>query len=314
SAQMSATGVTLHAMIPVFDDANTGKIVFGIGAGIAGAALVLIGGYRLFEWLMRIFIGIMFVTVVVTAILLWPGTGEVLTGLFVPRIPDAGGQGLPWTLALIGGVGGTLTVLCYGYWLREEGLTERKDLAICRADLAVGYTMTALFGIAMVIIGASIVVDGSGAELLVTLSNQLEDVMGPAGKWLFLAGSFGAVFSSLLGVWQSVPYLFADCYGLLKPGTDPADVKRVDTRAAPYRAYLAVITFVPMFGLFTSFSEIQRLYATIGAWFFPILVLVLLVFNGKQLWVGKEFRNGPVGVTALVVVLSFFIWVLIRGE
>src|SRR5690606_17661136 len=126
-----------------------------------------------------------FVTVVTTAVLLWPGTAAVLEGLFVPRIPDAGGEGLRWTLALIGGVGGTLTVLCYGYWLREEGRTAPEDLPVCRVDLASGYVMTALFGIAMVIVGSSILVEGEGTELLVSLSDRLVDVLGPAGKWLF---------------------------------------------------------------------------------------------------------------------------------
>jgi len=242
SAQMSATGVTLHAMMPVFAEATTGKIVFGMVSGLVGLGLVWIGGYRLFETLMRICIGVMFVTVIVTAGVLWPGTGEVLTGLVVPRIPDAGAQSLDWTVALIGGVGGTLTVLCYGYWLREEGMTSRDDLAACRMDLATGYIMTALFGLAMVIVGASITVEGSGATLLVTLSGRLEGVLGAPGKWLFLAGTFGAVFSSLLGVWQSVPYLFADCYGLLRKDGDPSAAARVDTRAAPYRIYLVILS------------------------------------------------------------------------
>ena len=125
---MSATGVTLHAMLPVFDDADRGKVVFGIASSLAGLVLVWFGGYRLFEQVMRGCIVIMFLTVILTAVLLWPGTGAVLEGLFIPRIPDADGQGIPWTIALIGGVGGTLTVLCYGYWLREEGLTSRADL------------------------------------------------------------------------------------------------------------------------------------------------------------------------------------------
>jgi Mn2+/Fe2+ NRAMP family transporter len=314
SAQMSATGVALHAIVPVFADATTGKIVFGIASGLAGLVLVWFGGYALFETLMRVFIGIMFVTVVATAVVLWPGTSEVLSGLLIPRIPDAGGAGLGWTVALIGGVGGTLTVLCYGYWLREEGTTARSDLGACRLDLAIGYTMTALFGVAMVIVGASVTVEGSGASLLVTLSDRLEAVMGTAGKWLFLAGTFGAVFSSLLGVWQSVPYLFADCYGLLRPGYDPADVRQVDTKAAPYRAYLVLIAIVPMVGLFFSFSEMQRLYAMIGAWFFPVLAILLLLFNGRRMWVGDEFRNRPIGAAALVAVLSFFIWVLFTGD
>jgi Mn2+/Fe2+ NRAMP family transporter len=93
SALMSACGVTLHAMIPLFEDATQGKIVFGALSSIVGVVLVLIGGYELFDKIMRACIGLMFVTVVVTAALLWPGTGEVLRGLFVPSIPDISGQG-----------------------------------------------------------------------------------------------------------------------------------------------------------------------------------------------------------------------------
>lgn len=307
SAQMSATGVALHAMLPVFADAERGKVVFGIVSGLVGLVLVWIGGYRLFENVMRVCIGVMFVTVVVTAALLWPGTGAVLQGLLVPRIPDAGGEGVAWTIALIGGVGGTLTVLCYGYWLREEGLTSSGDLKTCRLDLGTGYLMTAAFGIAMVIVGSSVRIEGGGAELLVTLSTRLEDVMGVAGKWLFLVGTLGAVFSSLLGVWQSVPYLFADCWGLLEG--EPHDaVARVDTRARPYRIFLVLIATIPMLGLFASFRQVQMIYTITGALFFPFLALALLIFN-RAGWVGRQYRNRPATVVALAAVLIFFSWI-----
>ncbi len=65
----------------------------------------------------------------------------------------------------MGGVGGTVTVLCYGYWIREEGRFNADDLPVCRVDLAVGYGMTALFGLAMVVIGSNIQVEGGGANL-----------------------------------------------------------------------------------------------------------------------------------------------------
>jgi Mn2+/Fe2+ NRAMP family transporter len=310
SAQMSASGITLHAIFPVFAEARDGKVAFGIAAGLAGLAMVLIGGYRLFEIVMRTCIGLMFITVVVTAALLWPGTGEVAKGLLIPTIPDAGGQGLIWTIALIGGIGGTLTVLCYGYWLREEGLTRPEDLRVCRIDLGIGYLMTALFGVAMVVIGSTIVIEGEGAGLLVTLSDRLVEVMGPAGKWMFLIGTFGAVFSSLLGVWQAVPYLFADCWGLLR--RQPAgEVVRsaVDTRGKPYRIYLVLLSLVPMLGLFFSFREVQKFYTVIGAWFFPALALALLVMNGRAAWVGRRFSNSPLTSIVLVGVLVFFSWV-----
>lgn len=309
AALMSACGVTLHAMMPLFDDPMHGKVVFGVLASLVGLGLVLLGGYDLFDKIMRVCIGVMFVTVIVTAALLWPGTGQVLKGLVVPAIPDAGGQGTGWTVALMGGIGGTLTVLCYGYWIREEGRTGESFLNVCRIDLAAGYAITALFGIAMVIIGSTIEIEGRGASLLVQLSDQLVEPLGQPGKWLFLVGAAGAVFSSLLGVWQAVPYLFADTLGLLrKDGRASADAA-IDTRSTAYRGYLVALAIVPMAGLFWRFQEIQKLYAVIGATFIPLLAIALLILNGRADWVGERFRNRPATVAVLLATLAFFVWI-----
>jgi len=314
SALMGACGVTLHALIPVFRDAQEGKVVFGILSSLIGVVLVLKGGYSLFSRIMQICIGFMFVTVVVTAFILWPGTTEVLHGLFVPSIPDPGGEGLGWTIALMGGIGGTVTVLCYGYWIREEGRTGQGDLWICRVDLVTAYAVTAIFGIAMVIIGSTIEIEGRGATLLVTLSDRLGESLGPTGRWVFLAGATGAVFSSLLGVWQAVPYLFADLWALLrrsKPENRGVETTVV-TRSLHYRSYLAAMALLPIAGLFRGFGEIQKLYAVVGACFIPILALTLLVMNGKTDWIGKSYRNHPLTVAALLGVLLFFGWIAWR--
>ena len=77
---------------------------------------------------MKIGIGVMFMTIALTAVALWPGAGEILRGLFVPTLPRADTEAVAWTVSLIGGIGGTLTVLAYGYWLREEGRTSPDDL------------------------------------------------------------------------------------------------------------------------------------------------------------------------------------------
>lgn len=314
SALMSACGVTLHALIPVFEDARNGKIVFGILSSLTGVILVFRGGYALFSKIMQVCIGFMFVTVMATAVILWPGTGEVLQGLFVPSIPDQEG-GLAWTVALMGGIGGTVTVLCYGYWIREAGRTGKDDLRTCRIDLAVAYTVTALFGIAMVIIGSTIEVEGRGATLLVTLADKLVESLGPAGRWIFLMGAAGAVFSSLLGVWQAVPYLFADLWGLLRePERDSLQgASRVNTGSTAYRGYLAAMALLPMAGLFHGFGEVQKFYAVVGAWFFPFLVLALLILNGRSSWVGRSYRNRPLTMAALTGVLLFFGWIAWRA-
>jgi Mn2+/Fe2+ NRAMP family transporter len=311
SAQMSACGVALHAVLPLFDDSRTGKIVFGAAAGAIALVLVLRGGYRLFEKIIRVCIGVMFATVVLTAVLVWPGTAPIVEGLLVPRIPPSG-EGLTWTIALLGGIGGTLTVLCYGYWLREEGRTSPADLLACRVDLGAAYLMTALFGISMVIVGSSVQVEGEGTELIVNLSDRLGVELGPAGRWLFLIGATGTVFSSMLGVWQSVPYLFADCWRLVQRRSSGEPLPAVDTQSKTYRLYLVLLAIVPMIGLFASFREVQKIYTVTGALFFPLLALVLLIFNGRPSWVG-QLRNRPATVAALLGILAFFSWLAVKS-
>ena len=315
SALMSACGVTLHAIFAIFDDANRGKIVFGMLASATGLVFVATGGYRLFEKVMRVCIVVMVLTVIMTAALVWPGTGEVARGLLVPSIPDLHGGGLAWTVALMGGMGGTFTVLCYGYWIREEGRTGREHLRICRIDLGMGYFMTAVFGIAMVIIGSTVTIEGQGATLLITLSERLSDSLGSAGKWAFLIAAFGAVFSSLLGVWQAVPYLFADTWSLVRTqplaeGTAPPRGS-IDTRSLPYRAYLVALATLPTLGLFWSFQNVQQLYALIGALIIPALALVLLILNGRSKWVGAGFKNSRLTTVVLLAILAFFIWIAV---
>ena len=303
TALMSACGVTLHAMLPVFDDASEAKVVFGVLSSLAGLGLVLLGGFKLFEKVMAFFIALMFVIVLLTAVILWPGTAAVLQGLTVPTIPDAAGQGVVWTVALIGGVGGTLTILCYGYWIREKGRDSVEHVRICRIDLATGYFLTMLFGMAMVIIGSNLDLSGKGAGLLVQLSNTLQAPLGEVGRWLFLIGAFGAVFSSLLGVWQAVPYLFADVVRIFKHADK---LGAVNEKALPYRIYLFALAFIPMLGLMVSFKEAQKLYALVGAAFLPLLAIALLVMNSRKAWVGEQANRWP-SITLLAATVSFFV-------
>ncbi|MEO1998095.1 MAG: Nramp family divalent metal transporter, partial [Planctomycetaceae bacterium] len=123
AALMSACGVTAHAVFPLGSELNPDrdKIIYGVVHSLIAVVMVRIGGYRLFEKVMSVCIAIMFCTVVATAIAIGPEWGEVLAGICWPRIPNLDGDGLQWTVGLMGGVGGTVTILCYGYWIREEG-------------------------------------------------------------------------------------------------------------------------------------------------------------------------------------------------
>ena len=311
SALMSACGITAFAiyesLVPNAGDPEDGRIVFGILHSAVGVVLVQLGGYRLFEKLMSLCVVVMFFTVVITAAIVKPPWSEVLAGLVYPTIPNWQDGGLAWTIALLGGIGGTVTVLCYGYWIREEGLTSIDDLRACRVDLAVGYAAIALFGMGMIIIGSRIEVEGGGARLVVQLADQLREDLGGAGpaiRWLFLAGAWAAVFTSLFGVWQSVPYLFADFWRLTQRQAG-RHVDPVSTSSRPYRFYVCAMATIPVVGLWFKFDRVQFVYAVVGAAFIPLLAIALLVLNGDRARLG-DHRNSPVTMLLLgtTVVLS----------
>jgi Mn2+/Fe2+ NRAMP family transporter len=298
-ALMTACGVAGAGLLPL-GSPQTSKIVWGLIHSAVGLALVWFGSFALFEALMAVLIGIMFVTVLGTAVLIAPDWGSVLAGL-VPSIPPGGGS---WLLAVLGGVGGTVTLLSYGYWIREAGRQGLADVRVCRLDLALGNGVTGLFGLAVIIIGSRIKIEGQGAMVALQMADQLAAVIGPAGKWIFLAGFWGAVFSSLLGVWQSIPYMFADFVELqhARPGERTGDLRA--TKA--YRGYLLFIATVPALFLWTSVTQIQLAYGIIGAMFLPLVALTLLILNNRTDWVGAEFRSGPLINAVLAAALLFF--------
>ncbi len=311
AALISACGVTAHALIPVFDSPATGKVIWGVLHSLLGLAMVRLGGFNLFSKVMMACVGVMFVTVLFTAMSLPNDVPAILKGVFIPSIPDWNGKGLAWTVALMGGVGGTLTIIGYGYWIQEEGRSGEKDLRNCRLDIGVGYLVTALFGMAMVVIGHHADLSGKGAGMVVSLANTLEARLGATGRGLFLFGAWSAVFSSLLGVWQSVPYIFADFLHTVQERKKNTETRAKTapelTRTRAYRAYLLILTFVPLLSLAASFKEIQKLYAIVGAAFIPLLAFVLLLLNTREKYVGAMKNRLLDNLLLLIALLAFLL-------
>lgn len=283
-ALMKACGAVLHAMAPAIHP-NAGAI----GCSLAGLGLVWLGGFALFQRVMAACVALMFVVVVVSAAAAAPAPLDVATGL-VPRVPETRGA-LGWTIALVGGVGGTLTIICYGYWMREVGRSGPAELRTCRLDLGLGYAMTAIFGLGMVVLAAGLArdgaLDGGGSALIVAIADRVGERTHPAMRWAFLVGAFGAVFSSVLGVWQAVPYVFADWWAM-RAKRERADVS---TRSPAYRGYLVALAVLPIGLLYLEFETAQKLYGVVGAAFIPLLAIALVPLMNRRAWVGRELAN-----------------------
>jgi len=308
AALMSGAGAASQAMVPLPLDPTTARLVWGGTLSIACLLLVYRGSFQLFERCMAVGIVIMVLAVVATAVMTEVDSMAVVQGIALPDIPDVQG-GTVWTLALMGGVGGTVTMLCYGYWMVQQGRSQASRLRLCRIDIAVGYVMTAVFGVAMVIIASSLPEqDGSGVRLIVSIAASLGDTLGAWARWVFLIGAWTAIISSLLGVWQSVPMIFADtmrtCIGA--PPLSPTALER--TRTA--RVVLLLMATLPLVQIVMPFERVQLLYATTGVFFLPLLATTLLVLLRSR-WCGP-LASGWLARITTALVLGFFLMLAIR--
>jgi Mn2+/Fe2+ NRAMP family transporter len=283
---------------------------------LASLTLVAFGRYAFFETVMKALIGLMTLTLLMSVVMVGPDVVAVFRGL-VPTLPK-GSAGA--TLSLMGGVGGSVTLLAYGYWIREKGWRGAGSMPGVRIDLSLGYALTALFGVAMLLLAAAVLGGGEGmppgSEGLVACGDAVREATGArfgaaAGKTVaavFFVGVWGAVFTSTLGVWNGVPYLFADYLGALR-GRFDADV---DTRGLAYRGYLLYLAVPPMALLFLGRPIwVIKIYTLTGGLFMPLLAATLLWLNSRRALVG-ELRSGIVATATLVLALLLF--VLIAGR
>ncbi|MBD3914042.1 Nramp family divalent metal transporter [Nocardioides hwasunensis] len=301
AAAMAGTGLALAGLTGVLS-----VTWWGILSGLLGLALVWSGRYSVFEKVLAAFVGVMFVTMVGAALLTLPNLGELLTGL-APRIPDGG---LVNTLALAGGVGGTITLAAYGYWLREKGWSTPTYMRVMRLDNSIAYVVTGIFVLATLIVGAELLYSTSvaienGDQGLVDLAVVLQDRYGQWAGKVFLVGFWAAAMSSLVGVWNGVSLMFADFMTNVRGGTS----EDTDARAGGkwYKAYILWLTFPPMVMMFLGKPVWLILaYGVLGAFFMPFLAITLLwLLNTDRTpaeWRNKLHSNVLMALCALAFI------------
>ena len=305
AAAMAGTGLPLHSLFPVLP-----VEAWGILAGLAGAALVWLGRYGIFEKVCAALVGLMFVTMVGAAVMTVPNLGDIVAGLR-PWVPD---DGLVTVLALAGGVGGTITLAAYGYWLREKGWATPSFMRVMRIDNVVAYTITGVFVAATLVVGAELLYSAQiaiadGDEGLLDLSEVLAERYGEWSGTVFLVGFFAAAMSSLLGVWNGVSLMFADLVGHLRGLDADAPERRIGGRW--YRAYILWLTFPPMIMLFLGRPVWLILaYGVLGSLFMPFLAITLLwLLNTDR--VPQRWRNRWWTNLALVLCAAVFAWLAV---
>ena len=307
----AVTSITAFAVVTMFP----GSLPLGVWAAIhalLGFVVVGVGRYEFFERIMALLVGIMFFTVVGLALLLLPGLDESLAAGFVPALPDGS---LLYVLGLLGGVGGTFTLAAYPYWARERGWTRPVWIPVMRADLGTGYVVTAIFMVAMLVIGASFLYGTGetidGARSLVALSGPLGEQFGPIARWLFLVGFWATTTSSIIGVWNGASYLFSDFVRTVRRVPDSRAGDYLSEKSLWFRGFLSWITFPPMVLLLTGRPVfLSVVYAAFGALFLPFLAITLLYLMNRR--VPRPYRNGFVSNLIMAAAVLLFAALAVR--
>jgi Mn2+/Fe2+ NRAMP family transporter len=332
----NACGLAGHSLFP-----QLSVPAWGIIHSVVAATLVLTGRFGLFENLMKALVGVMVITVLICAILIKPHLGALLRDLTWPTLPPGSGKSV---LGIFGGIAGSMTVLCYGYWIRENGWTGPGYQRAVRLDLLLAYSVTLLFAVTLTIVAAGCNATATqGSQMALEVASRLKTSIGPFGYWTFLIGFWSAVFTSMLAVWQGVPYLFADFVSHRKRdssskppspsySSSSSSSKPSPSLAAPslsavtpvtaapaasavtpvtpaYRAYLLYLAGPPLILLYAKQPvAMVVLFTVIGAFIMPFLAALLLYLNNRADWMGP-LRNNLLRNAALIISLLLFTWV-----
>ncbi|MEV5613613.1 Nramp family divalent metal transporter [Streptomyces sp. NPDC052225] len=313
AAAMSSSALPLQALWPDVFPADWSIKPWAIICGIVGLVFVWFNKYAVFEKVMTVLVGVMFLVTVYLAIRVTPNLGDAFAGL-LPVLPDEKDSILN-TLGLIGGVGGTITLAAYGYWVNAKGWTNASWMKVMRLDNRVAYITTGVFVVAMLFVGAELLHAShtsiaAGDKGLVDLSAILADEYGTATAKLFLVGFFATSFTSLIGVWHGVSLMFADFVERYRAarvtGEEVARGER--EKGWPFRAYLLWLTFPPIILLFQGQPfRLVILYGVLGAAFMPFLALTLVwLLNSSRTpasWRNGWLSNGMLTVAGLLFVV-----------
>lgn len=166
-----------------------------------GLILVFRPSFRRLELVFMVFLAVLSVSFLGSA--LWVGINPVgvAQGLFSFELPGQHGNFDPLLIAaaMIGAVGGSLMNLVYPYFLEAKGWRGAQYLKVQRYDFLLSIVVMILLNLAVWTLGAELLFPDKHIQTLDDLPKLLSSVLGESGRVLFYAGIFAAIYTSLIG-------------------------------------------------------------------------------------------------------------------
>ncbi len=275
---------------------------WAIAAGVVAYLLLRTGSYAVVERVLIGLVSLMALAFLATAIVVRPPFGAILTGLFVPRVPDAAG------MLYVAGLVGT-TVVPYNLFLHASAVRERwdgpEDLPAARLDLGMSIVVGAIVSMAIVATSAAMATAAGtdGIANAADMAVQLEPLLGAWARYFFAAGLLAAGLTSAITAPLAAAYATAGALGW------PRDLKDVRLRWVWMAVLAAGIVFA---GLGVRPVPAILFAQVANGILLPAIAAFLLLAANDRRWMGDRV-NGPIANVAGVVVVIVALGLGIRA-
>ncbi len=284
------------AALAITSISNVPTSAAAITLGALSAALLASGRYRVLEVALIILVLTMSVVFMVTAVMVAPAVGEILSSLFNPTLP----QGSTLTvIALIG-----TTVVPYNLFLHANAVREKwgEDVPIdsalsqSRWDTGLSIGLGGLITLAILATAATAFfktgLEFGGQSMAV----QLQPLLGDAAKYAFALGLFAGGLTSAITAPLAAAYAVCGAMGW------PQGLSHKRFRAV----WGAVLLTGTLFAAVGTKPLTAILFAQVANGFLlPIVAIFLLLVMNRRELLGK-YCNGPLAnaLGALVVLVT----------
>jgi Mn2+/Fe2+ NRAMP family transporter len=271
---------------------------WAVPVNVVALLLVFQPTYGRVEMIFKVFLALLAISFIGTAVWIGPDPTGVLNGLISIEMPEQSGKFRPVLVAaaMIGSVGGSLMNLAYPYFLEAKGWRGPKYRKVQFYDFLLAMFAMIVLNLAIWTLGTELLFKrGQVIEdmQLSDLSRLLSDVLGRGGNVLFYVGVFSAIFTSLVGHAIGLAYMGSHAY--LRWCSGPG--KALDADYRQHRLYKFIVVWCllsPLIWTAPGMPDFVTLTLIVNAAQVVLLPLIaggLWAMTARSDLIGPEYKN-----------------------
>ncbi|WP_053942866.1 NRAMP family divalent metal transporter [Kallipyga gabonensis] len=219
-----------------------------------------------------------------------PDPAQLAKGL-IPTIPEGSATVLA---GIIGGSAPGTSALWYAYSIQNQGWDKPKALNFIKYDQLIFAGMFTIFSLGIFLSGAA-VLNPSGVQVTSALNaaSSLEPLAGSFATYIFIAGFWGAVFTTIGGMSTLSSYAVNSMFHISE-----------DRTSKKLRIFILISILISLLGGLQGGSALALLVNFMGALNIGGLVIIsILVFNtSKKSFAGEYLNKWYTTVMGLIIV------------